>query len=188
MNNLPEADPDWAAIETFLRSRGAETEPHPGGTLLTHLLRVRGRLAEWRAPREVQVAGLCHAVYGTDGFPRILLAPDRRDELKALIGEQAEGIVYLYGSCERRTTYPLFQPGGQPVFHDRLTGAEQAARPDQACAFAEITAANELDIVAHDPEGARGYGASLARLLDRMSGLLSPDAVRACTAELAAFR
>ena len=188
MNDHSEADPDWAAIEIFLTSHGAQTEPHPGGTLLQHLLRVRERLARWQAPTEVQLAGLCHAVYGTDGFPRADLPIERRDELTALIGEQAEAIVYLYDSCERRTTYPRFKAGEQPVFRDRFTGAEQSAPPAQARAFAEITAANELDIVAHNPEAARRYGAGLARLLDRMSGLLSPDAVHAYTTELAVFR
>lgn len=188
MKNTPEADPDWAAIETFLRSGGAAAEPHPGGTLLQHLLRVRRRLAGWQAPLEIQMAGLCHAVYGTDGFPKSRLAVERRDELTALIGERAEAVVYLYDSCERRTTYPRFNPGEQPVFRDRFTGTEHVAPLEQACAFAEITAANELDIVAHDSEGAKRHGASLARLLDRMAGLLSPAAVRAYTGELAEFR
>lgn len=188
MENSPEADPDWAAIETFLRAGGAAYEPHPGGTLLQHLLRVRRKLAEWQAPPAVQIAGLCHAVYGTDGFPKSRLAVERRAELTALIGARAEAVVYLYDSCERRSTYPRFKPGEQPVFRDRFTGAERVAKPEQARAFAEITAANELDIVAHDPEGAQRYGAGLARLLDRMSGLLSPGAVAAYTAELAAFR
>jgi hypothetical protein len=175
----PEADPDWAAIERFLQAHGAATIAHPGGTLLAHLSRVRKRLAEWQAPPEVQAAGLCHATYGTDGFETSLLGTDQREVLAELIGEQAEALVYLYGSCDRRAAYPQF--GGQtPVsFRDRFTGAEHTPQPTQARAFAEITAANELDVVAHNPEAAERYGAGLGRLFDRMAPLLSPSAVQA---------
>lgn len=77
MTTVSEADPDWAAIERFLASLGAATIPHPGGTLLAHLSRVRLKLAEWQASAEVQAAGLCHAAYGTDGFATSLLGTDR---------------------------------------------------------------------------------------------------------------
>ena len=188
MKTVSEADPDWAAIERFLDSLGAATIPHPGGTLLAHLSRVRLKLAEWQAPAEVQAAGLCHAAYGTDGFATSLLGTDQRDILAALIGEQAEEIVYLYGSCERRSTYPQFGRQNPVVFRDRFTGTERTPEVAQAQAFAEITVANELDIVAHNPESAEKYAAALSRLFDRMAPLLSPQAVRAYTSELGAVR
>ena len=188
VTNSLDADPDWAAIEGFLRSHGVAREPHPGGTLLEHLQRVRRRLAEWDAAPEVQMAGLCHATYGTDGFPKGQLRHDEREVLKALIGEPAEAIVFLYAGCERRATYPRFGRDEPISVRDRFTAAEHVPESARLRAFAEITAANELDIVAHNPEAAKKYGAGLARLLDRMSPLLSPEAVRAYTAELAAFR
>lgn len=193
MKSASEADPDWAAIERFLTSCGAATLPHPGGTLLEHLSRVRRRLAEWQAAPEVQAAGLCHAAYGTDGFATSLLGTevtegtqgkDQREILAALIGEQAEGIVYLYGSCERRSTYPRFGSQEPVSFRDRFTGTEHTPEAAQARAFAEITVANELDVIAHNPEAAEKYSAGLFRLFDRMTPLLSPQAVRAYTSEL----
>lgn len=57
----------------------------------------------------------------------------------------------------------------------------------QVKAFAEITVANELDIVAHNPEAAEKYGAGLARLLARMAPLLSPSATRAFESDLAPY-
>jgi hypothetical protein len=57
------------AAQKLLRARGAGGLPHPGGTLLEHLSRVRAQLAAWGAAPAVQLAGLCHAAYGTDGFP-----------------------------------------------------------------------------------------------------------------------
>jgi len=85
----------------FLREHGADRMPHPGGTLYQHLVRVAGLLADWGADQDLQAAGLCHACYGTDGFPPSLLRPDEREILAGLIGERAEALVYLYGSCDR---------------------------------------------------------------------------------------
>jgi hypothetical protein len=180
----PEADPDWAAIEHFLEAHGAARIPHPGGTLLAHVSRVRLRLAAWHAAPEIQAAGLCHAVYGTDGFETSLLSTDQRGILADLIGVQAEELVYLYGSCDRKTTYPRFNGQLDVVFRDRFTDTAHTPQTAHRQAFAEITAANELDVVAHNPEAAVRHGPGLRRLLDRMAPLLSPAAVRAYTSEL----
>lgn len=42
---------------------------HLSDTLLEHLVRAEELLRQWGASDEVAVAGLCHAIYGTDGFP-----------------------------------------------------------------------------------------------------------------------
>lgn len=120
------------------------------------------------------------------GSPQVCWA--QTDILAALIGEQAEELVYLYGSCERRSTYPQFGKQDPVSFRDRFTGTERTPEVVQARAFAEITAANELDVVAHNPESAEKYAAALSRLFVRMSPLLSPQAVRAYPSELGAAR
>jgi hypothetical protein len=181
----PEADPDWAAIEDFLVSRGTAKIPHPGGTLLEHLIRVRHRLAEWSAPPGVQAAGLCHATYGTDGFATSLLGTDQRAVLAALIGRQAEELVYLYGSCARQSAYPQFGGPFPVVFRDRFTGTVRTPPFAQTQAFAEITVANELDVLSHNPQAAEKHGASLLQLFQRMAPLLSRAAELAYTTELA---
>jgi hypothetical protein len=63
-----------AAIE-LLGRLGAADIPHPGGRLLAHLVRTHDQLAAWDQAPEVCLAGLCHAAYGTDGFPTALLTP-----------------------------------------------------------------------------------------------------------------
>ena len=89
---------DAGALLVACNARNLE---HPGGTLLEHLRRVGEQLAGWGASREVQLAGLCHAVYGTDGFSVSLLDLDQRGTLREAIGMQAEELVYLYASCDR---------------------------------------------------------------------------------------
>lgn len=163
-------------IEAFLRSRGTEDVPHPGGTLYEHLLRVGRRLAEWGAAPEIRAAGLCHAAYGTDGFAPSLLELGERAVLAEVIGGRAEALVYLYASCDRAATYPRLRTGRHPAFHDRFTGA--VFDPDDADlrAFLDITAANELDVFEHNGELATQYGPGMYRLLEPLRALLSDSA------------
>jgi hypothetical protein len=60
-------------VRALLRERGAEAIAHPGGTLYAHLLRIHNRLADLELGAGVRLAGLAHAVYGTDGFAVALL-------------------------------------------------------------------------------------------------------------------
>ncbi len=166
------------AAEALLRARGAEGIDHPGGTLLAHLRRVSRLLAEWGADRDVQLAGLCHAAYGTDGFGIALLGLDERVLLVEAIGERAEALVYLYASCDREATYPqLSKP--VVIFTDRFDGSQRAPTPSALRAFVEITAANELDVVRHNDELAREYGAQLAQLFADAGTHLSEPACQA---------
>lgn len=171
-------------IEDFLRDRGADDMPHPGGTLLGHLGRVQGMLAEWGADADVRAAGLCHAAYGTDGFAHGLLAVADRATLVALIGERAEALVYLYASCDRGAVYPRVDGTKEFAFRDRFTGRELSTPVDQLRAFFDITAANELDVLAHNAELTERYGPSLRALLTRAGTLLSPAARAAVTRQL----
>ncbi|MFJ8085083.1 DUF6817 domain-containing protein [Streptomyces sp. NPDC096205] len=170
-------------VHAFLSRLGAESVAHPGGTLLAHLDRVRQRLAAWGARRELQLAGLCHACYGTDGFPTALLPLDRRAELAALIGNEAEEIVYAYGSCDRGASYPVLAEPGSP-FRDRFTGRTHVPGPRLRRDLAELTAANELDLAWEDPLFRERWGPDLLKLCTRLRPLLSRTAWEECVAVL----
>lgn len=174
----------WARVEAVLAERGAEGMPHPGGTLLEHLIRVRRMLAEWGSDAAVQAAGLSHAAYGTDGFGRSLLAVTERMELTDLIGERAEALVYLYASCEREQVYPRLGTDAPVLFRDRFTGTDHVPQEADLRAFVEITAANELDVLAHNEDLAEQYGADLYGLFASSRELLSPRAWTACRRQL----
>ncbi|MFE5401802.1 DUF6817 domain-containing protein [Streptomyces sp. NPDC004596] len=168
----------------LLRECGAETMAHPGGTLLAHLRRVQDRLALWQARPALRLAGLCHAFYGTDGFPGALLPVTRRAELAAVIGAEAEAIVYLYASCDRGATYPGLARPDAP-FHDRFTGEPHVPGPRSRRDFAELSAANELDLARLDPAFRERWGAELLALFTRLEELLSPAARLDCRTVLA---
>lgn len=162
----------------LLAARGARDIAHPGGTLLAHLRRVHALLREWGARPAVRLAGLSHAYYGTDGFPTALGEVTRREELAGVAGEEAERLVYFYASCDRAFSYPRLAEDGGP-FKDRFTGAllhpPLALRRD----FAEITAANELDLARVNPDIRARHGRELLDLFTAWEVLLSGPAWRA---------
>ncbi|MEU2427078.1 DUF6817 domain-containing protein [Streptomyces sp. NPDC007851] len=167
----------------ILKAAGAEMIEHPGGTLLAHLQRVSDLLASWGARPALVSAGLCHAFYGTDGFPVALLDLGRRAELVKAIGIEAEALVYFYASCDRKSSYRglVDNPG---TFVDRFTGAPMYPSLEARRDFAELTAANELDIAAISPEVRSRYGADLLDLFTRWRPLLSEPAWAHCRSVL----
>jgi len=173
-------------IRDFLLNRGSGRIPHPGGTLHEHLIRVGALLAEWGADEDLQAAGVCHACYGTDGFGRALMALSERPALADLIGARAEWLVYVYGSCDRDAVYPALSGPGPVRFRDRFTGRTYPLPEEDARAFAELTAANELDVVRHNADLAARHGVALRRLFAGARPRLSEAAARAWTPEAGA--
>jgi len=160
----------------FLEAHGADTIEHPGGTLLAHLCRTADLLASWGASPALTVAGLCHAAYGTDGFPTALLPTSRRGDLVEVIGLTAEAIVYFYASCDRGMFLPQLGRHEPPRFHDRFTQAEFHPESEMVRQFVELTFANELDIAAHSPPFAQTCGFSLMELFSQCRALASEAA------------
>jgi hypothetical protein len=151
-------------IEEFLIARGAAELNHPGGTLLAHLRRTHDTLAGWGARPAMRLAGLAHAAYGTDGFPHGLAELAERPAVASLIGEEAEEIVYRYGSCDRGFSYPRLVGSGPPRLRDRFTGKESEPRVQHIRDLVELTFANELDVMTHSEELRDEHGDGLRRL------------------------
>lgn len=168
----PHRQQSYRKILHFLRLQSADSIPHVETSLFAHLTSTHRILCEWGRKPDLCLAGLCHAVYGTDGFNPSLLQLDKRHELKALIGDHAEAIVYLYASCDRGFLYPQIRQQSNkswqywlknklrmlkhkgwrkgwdvPQFRDRFSG-EIRKLPIQVWAdFLELTFANELEIL-----------------------------------------
>jgi pimeloyl-ACP methyl ester carboxylesterase len=153
---------EWPAL-ALLRELGADHVDHPGGNLLDHLRRVRDLVAGWGGSRRVRLAALCHATYGTDGFPRPLLPLDQRARLCTAIGDDAEALVYLYAACDRKRTYADLGA----TLTDRFTGEVVALEGNDLTDFALLTVANELDVARNavlTPEARGGIRALITAL------------------------
>ncbi|MFC8275672.1 DUF6817 domain-containing protein [Streptomyces sp. NPDC057271] len=163
------------AARDLLIARGADGMDHPGGTLLAHLDQVEARLTAWGAREALRLAGLCHAFYGTDGFAGHLLPLEGRAVLAAVIGEEAEKLVYFYASCDRDVSYATL--GNEDgLFRDRFTGETFRPTERQRRDFAELTAANELDVLEENRDLRIRHGGGLLRLFTRWRPLLSEAA------------
>jgi hypothetical protein len=92
-----------ARLVRFLESAGAERVEHSNESLLDHLLATREVLASWGGRRELCDAGLFHSVYGTQFLGDELLGTDRRDEVRAMIGAEAEAVVWLWHGIQRES-------------------------------------------------------------------------------------
>jgi uncharacterized protein DUF6817 len=140
-------------VLALLRERGAETIEHPGGTLYAHLRRVHDRLAGHGAPEDLRLAGLGHAVYGTDGFDVSLLELAERPTMRALVGDSAELLIYRYGACDRRRTWRSLAHTAQ--VWDRFTGAVSLLDTDELRGFADLSIVNELDVIERSTDDGR---------------------------------
>jgi hypothetical protein len=136
-------------VRAWLRERGTDTVRHPGGTLYQHLCRVSDRLGELGHGPEAQAAGLTHAAYGTDGFDLALLFWRERDELRGLVGDEAEELVYRYGSCDRERSWRRLAGTGRVT--DRFTGDVATLDGDELAVFVDLSLVNELDVIAQRP-------------------------------------
>jgi uncharacterized protein DUF6817 len=161
----------------FLRGTVAPELPHPGGTLLAHLVRVHDWLEELGAPPHVCRAGLTHAVYGTDGFDVTLIELGERSVLEDMIGTDAELLVYRYGACDRARTWRGLASTG--VVRNRFTGSSEPLTGAELTEFADLTVINELDVLAHSAEIEQRHGDSLRALFLRWQPILSPAVAKA---------
>ncbi|WP_306204475.1 DUF6817 domain-containing protein [Actinoplanes sp. RD1] len=161
-----------SAARAFLREHGAEAIEHPGGTLYAHLCRVEERLAEFGAAEEVQLAGLTHATYSTDGFDLALVPWTEREPLRAVIGAEAEELVYLYGACERRLSWPELAETG--TVHDRFTGRETVLAPERVGPFVDLSIVNELDVIEQNPGLLDKHGTYFRTLFAAWAPVTSP--------------
>jgi hypothetical protein len=164
-------------LRQLLRDRGAETIVHPGGTLYAHLNRVHDRLLALGQTPDVALAGLGHAVYGTDGFHVTLATLHQRDEMRAIVGADVEAQIYRYAACDRRLTWRSL-PRRRAIW-DRFTGL--AIEPDDRAlaAFADLSIVNELDVCEHDPETKQRRGGYLAETFATWEGIASESVLAA---------
>jgi hypothetical protein len=164
-----------SAMELLRRIDAGRVE-HLRGTLLEHLVRTEDLLRLWGASDELARAGLCHAIYGTDGFPVALLPLGSRNLVIDAVGPDTEAIVYLYASCNRGSTYPNLVEGGSHRFADRFDGEVVEPTLSQLQNFVDLSLANEADVVMGP--GRSGAVSGWLQTFYRHLGYLASDSVR----------
>src|SRR5215218_1389717 len=90
---------DLEALKKSLAGLGTTKVAHLDGDLLTHMTNVYLLLKRMDRPEHVMLAGLFHGIYGTHalhGTQVFALPQSRRDDIRALIGDEAERLVYTF--------------------------------------------------------------------------------------------
>jgi hypothetical protein len=113
----------FAEMIDFLRQVAAADVPHTGGTYLGHVAAVHRDLKKWGCGDDVAHAGLFHSIYGTGLFQRFKLPLERRGEVRALIGERAERLAYLFCAVDYNSLDEAIERGTPPYrMLDRFRG------------------------------------------------------------------
>jgi len=90
----------------FLRAKGFGAIEHESHVpFLVHLGAVRQLLIDWGAREALCDAGLFHSIYGTEYFDAGIGGVDR-DEVRAMIGDEAEQIAWLWCTVQRASIDP----------------------------------------------------------------------------------
>jgi len=105
----------------FLR-KATEQMPHSEVGLFDHLLGTRKLLVEWEARTALCDAGLFHSVYSTDHYELTAIPLSMRDEVRQLIGDEAESLVWLFCMMRRETLYQNLNKDRDLSVQHRLTG------------------------------------------------------------------
>ncbi|MEO2036432.1 MAG: DUF6817 domain-containing protein [Planctomycetaceae bacterium] len=88
-------------LSQYFQDIGADDVRHTSKGYLAHAIGVYNDLKEWGWSEELARVGLFHSIYGTQLFQGFTLPVEKRDEIRELIGEQAELISYLNCAIDR---------------------------------------------------------------------------------------
>ena len=85
----------------YLKELHTGAVAHERGSLFDHLIGTYNYLASWGCEEHICSAGLFHSIYGTNIFRHATITHAKRQQIKDLLGEKAEDLVYLF-SCINR--------------------------------------------------------------------------------------
>jgi hypothetical protein len=162
-----------------LKGLGAEEKKHVNGSLLSHLQGTHDLLRAWGNRTAICHAGLYHAVYGTADFQDKLISVQSRDSIAALIGKEAEQLVYLFSACDRDYVYSGLTTKNILHYRDRFQQKDYDLSAEAAADLCELTMANELEIARwRAPESLCQDYLYLRPVLAHMKPFVSPNGVR----------
>lgn len=117
---------------------------HFGRTLKEHLIGTHDLLDQWQNSEDVCLAGLFHSIYGTKTFLPKALTTESRDDVRKLIGEQAEALVFVFGMSDRKH---LLMENQSPPYRwiDHRTGEQSEICDDLLNNLVEMEIANFIE-------------------------------------------
>jgi hypothetical protein len=165
-------DANYKPMTNFLVGLGVADVPHTDKSFLAHLVAVYRLMESEGCDEELCRAGMFHSIYGTQMFQGFKLPLDRRDEVRALIGERAERLGYLNSAMDRPTFDAAVARGSEPFrFIDRFTGQEVELSREE---FDDLSRVHLYDWLEQVPRSKVGWGwrrEAYRRLAERLGGV-----------------
>ena len=132
----------------LLEKYNANNITHSQATLMHHLEGTHALLQQWSCPEPVCTAGLCHSIYGTQAFTNKTVPLDAREEVRAVIGEHAEKLVYLFCVMDMpsfRRHYDHYSEVQSFAIHDRHEERELTISRAEFIDLVSMDIANTLE-------------------------------------------
>ena len=129
-------------ILNWLRPRTEQTK-HSHRTLYDHLLGTYNILAIEGRSEEIRLAGLFHSIYGTSIFK--VKTMKEREEIKNLIGEDAERLAWYFCNLQRPQCWGLADTtffNGEPIPMLTRDGYKTLMSMEDVIALQQIEDAN----------------------------------------------
>ena len=147
---------DLEALKKSLVGFGTTKIAHLDGDLLTHMTNVYLILERMGRPEHVMLAGLFHGVYGTHalhGKQAFDLPESRRDEVRSLVGEATERLVYTFSVMTYeslgKSVRNMMKPSGKPELWNRCTDQALTVTREE---FHDLLWLKLADLLAHVPK------------------------------------
>jgi hypothetical protein len=163
---------EWLGIGakylSFLENLGLNHMPHSGRDFFTHLSGTHALLRAWDNAEAVCLGGLFHSIYGTTHFHHKAFSIKQRHVVRALIGEEAEFLAYVFCVADRKDFLALIDSSAEAKspeieLMDHHTNTRLRLTRSQLHKLLEIEAANLLE------QGGVMYGPPLNRSLGPIS-------------------
>ena len=139
---------------TLLDSFQVDDILHLGRPLREHLVGTYDLLAQWDSPVDVRLAGLFHSIYGTQTFHSAAVTTGSRNAIRALIGDYAEHLVFVFGMSDRQQLL-LNNTSAPYAWTDRQSGTKNALADVAYRHLIEMEVANFIEqmpfLVEHPP-------------------------------------
>ncbi len=147
-------DPQYGDMIDFLGSLGTEQITHSGEKgFLAHLISVFSDLRRWGGDQDLCRAGMFHSIYGTEKFRRFCLPLDRRDDVRAVIGERAEWLSFLNCLMDRTPWDAIFvTQSDERTIRNRENGEVYPLSDDDFDAMATLQVCDWLEQVPRSQE------------------------------------
>ena len=139
---------DLNLLKSYLLDLRTDVVPHTNSDFYSHLDGVYSYLERWGLPEHVRLAGLFHSLYGTEGFQGFTLSLEWRDQIRSLIGDRAERLVYCYCALTYQSLRESVLAGGGPRLWDRFADCRLEVTQKEYQEILWMMLANTLEIEA----------------------------------------